>query len=851
MNARAAAAPGFWTTLFLLLGVARKRATGRVARQSKLLRGRGGSATAAMPIIGFAFAALLSAALNLGAAFDLMIAVSEGTRVQVAKDITYTVTDDFSRRITDMEKSARLKPTLRNHISIVEEDDIQAEAKAFAKSDGGDANVIATRLHAAIRENPDRILIAKSVLDGRPAAPRLPDMMALIFVLVWCAMLVCQGEGPELDTQRPRHPMWEWLFSHPAPPGAIFLAEMLAPIAANPVYLTAPLFPALLYGWTYGLGGGIAAALLVGVPAALAMACLGKAIEIHVVLRASPRARGAILGLMGWFGYASLFLFLFLASSIQRLAPAVASALEPLAGWPWPPVRALVGLTANGRQSFVYGVALCAAIAAVVIAGSIAFSLWSARRGLAGQFSQGAAVPRASRDGRSRFGSDPLYRKELLWFRRDGGALVQVVLVPLSLAAFQLFNLRGILAEAGGAWNYLAGAAILFGTYFLLILGPKSLASEGQALWIALTWPRGLENLLMAKARLWALVATGIVGVILAYAAFRFPADDWKIATVGIGWYLFARSLAEKTVTLATVTSPSGEPEKIPTGLRWAASIGMLTFAIGVLTQQWNVAIAGIVYSTLTAAAMWQNFRFHLPFLYDPWSETLPPAPTLMHAMIGISAMVEGAAVLTGLAVWGLGKDALAPTTALIYGLCAIVASVSLARFLDGRGVPQRAIWLWGEGPRPWPQLDFAGKRDVIVLIAIGAGLGLALGLAAHAYLWLLQFVPQLGDIIAQGQKQMDAVPNARVSYAVMAVLFAPFAEEYLFRGLLFRALDREWGGWRAVLGSAAFFAIYHPALSWLPVAALGAANALLFKRTGRLAPAVALHMIYNATVLL
>jgi len=145
MNARAAAAPGFWTTLFLLLGVARKRATGRVARQSKLLRGRGGSATAAMPIIGFAFAALLSAALNLGAAFDLMIAVSEGTRVQVAKDITYTVTDDFSRRITDMEKSARLKPTLRNHISIVEEDDIQAEAKAFAKSDGGDANVIATR----------------------------------------------------------------------------------------------------------------------------------------------------------------------------------------------------------------------------------------------------------------------------------------------------------------------------------------------------------------------------------------------------------------------------------------------------------------------------------------------------------------------------------------------------------------------------------------------------------------------------------------------------------------------------------------------------------------------------------
>jgi membrane protease YdiL (CAAX protease family) len=84
----------------------------------------------------------------------------------------------------------------------------------------------------------------------------------------------------------------------------------------------------------------------------------------------------------------------------------------------------------------------------------------------------------------------------------------------------------------------------------------------------------------------------------------------------------------------------------------------------------------------------------------------------------------------------------------------------------------------------------------------------------------------------------------------VMAVVFAPFAEEYLFRGLLFRALDREWGGWRAVMGSAAFFAIYHQPLSWLPVGLLGITNALIFKKTGRLAPAVILHMVYNAVVL-
>ena len=78
----------------------------------------------------------------------------------------------------------------------------------------------------------------------------------------------------------------------------------------------------------------------------------------------------------------------------------------------------------------------------------------------------------------------------------------------------------------------------------------------------------------------------------------------------------------------------------------------------------------------------------------------------------------------------------------------------------------------------------------------------------------------------------------------------APFAEEFLFRGLLYRALDREWGGWRAIIGAGAFFAMYHPALSWPPVAALGMLNALLFKGSGRLWPAIAAHMAYNAVVL-
>jgi membrane protease YdiL (CAAX protease family) len=52
------------------------------------------------------------------------------------------------------------------------------------------------------------------------------------------------------------------------------------------------------------------------------------------------------------------------------------------------------------------------------------------------------------------------------------------------------------------------------------------------------------------------------------------------------------------------------------------------------------------------------------------------------------------------------------------------------------------------------------------------------------------------------------------------------------------------------VVGSVAFFAIYHQPLAWPLVFSVGALNAVLFKKTRRLAPAVVLHMLYNAMVL-
>ncbi len=356
-------------------------------------------------------------------------------------------------------------------------------------------------------------------------------------------------------------------------------------------------------------------------------------------------------------------------------------------------VRALLGFDANGDLAFWRALALDIPLAVAVTAAAVFLSVRSARLGLAGRF---ATAPVARTSSPARWGKRPLYRREWLWFTRDGSAIVQAVFVPLSLAAIQAFNLRGLFSHALTSWNGLCGAAILFGTYFLLVLGPKSLASEGQALWIALTWPKGLEDLLKTKARLWASIASVIVLLALVAAAWRFPGDVGWIALTGVLWLVFSRSLAEKVVTLATTTTSSGEPQKIPMGLRWASTLGSLSFAIGIMAQQWSLAVAGVVYSTLTAAAMWQNFRFRLPFLFDPWSETAPPPPTLLNAMIAISVMVEAASMIAALATAVLGSDNAVVIIAASYGACALIVCTCVVYFLRSKNVSLAGIVQWG-----------------------------------------------------------------------------------------------------------------------------------------------------------
>src|SRR5215469_3181281 len=123
-----------------------------------------------------------------------------------------------------------------------------------------------------------------------------------------------------------------------------------------------------------------------------AQLALGKALEIGVILRFPPRSRGAIIGLMGWMGYASLMVFFVGWFVTGKVMPVLAKLLGFLTVIPWPWLQ----LFATGISfSFMAGLTACWIFSGITLAGAVWFSVWGAEQGLSGNFRPSDTGPRA------------------------------------------------------------------------------------------------------------------------------------------------------------------------------------------------------------------------------------------------------------------------------------------------------------------------------------------------------------------------------------------------------------------------------------------------------------------------
>jgi membrane protease YdiL (CAAX protease family) len=223
--------------------------------------------------------------------------------------------------------------------------------------------------------------------------------------------------------------------------------------------------------------------------------------------------------------------------------------------------------------------------------------------------------------------------------------------------------------------------------------------------------------------------------------------------------------------------------------------------------------------------------------LFRPWVRRLVPAAWVVASFL----FLVHAAIRFG----GLGSPLFIPLSLAILLPLPWLLSPRPARREMGFRAPERAAWFaFG----PLAALGALGVCAALAWAAFGAG-------DAN---WFMQHALAL-------RGSLDRLPpGASVSarfwmVTIPAMIFSPFAEEFLFRGYLMRSFSERWSPTAGMLLQATAFALVHlahyglvpfqPALIavWVP-SMFGVALVLgwIVRRSGSVWPAVVAHVVFN-----
>ncbi len=430
----------------------------------------------------------------------------------------------------------------------------------------------------------------------------------------------------------------------------------------------------------------------------------------------------------------------------------------------------------------------------------------------------------------------PIKRRELRLLSRDRNFLVQTLLLPVIIVGSQMmFNGRlDSLKDLGTNHELLAAIAFGIGAYVLMLSAFQTLNNEGQVLWLLYTFPRSVENVLKEKAQLWAALALiyplAVFGIGIHYSA----QVDWQlivlIAIVVAGIPIYS-------VIAVALGVFACDPQAIEVRSRVRPTYVYLYMLLSsfyiysVHTTFWPQKLVIMVLSGSLALALWQKARDELPYLLDP-AASPPPRVSTSDGLIAATLFVVLQAI--GMVILHEPKQPSPMAVTFSFGGAGLVVYL-LTRYI---------YWRNKTGGVP------AILRGASVPAALrwGMGLGLLAVLPGLAYLIALQH-SDLWPALAQ-QLQANSKPGVLPWIFSLAVGVAPLCEEFIFRGLIFGGLRRSMGARGAIIISAAIFAIIHPAVSMLPVFALGIFAAVAYERSKLLLAPMLVHAIYNAAML-
>lgn len=143
------------------------------------------------------------------------------------------------------------------------------------------------------------------------------------------------------------------------------------------------------------------------------------------------------------------------------------------------------------------------------------------------------------------------------------------------------------------------------------------------------------------------------------------------------------------------------------------------------------------------------------------------------------------------------------------------------------------------------PNLRRALLFGVITAAIVLPGL-LLLNKICEALLTLMQGKPELQSSIQI--LQVSVSPGQRICFGIAALVLAPFVEEILFRGILYRFLKQMgWPRLSIVISSLLFGFIHGNLMALVPLSCLAVVLALLYDETDNLMSPITAHAVFNA----
>jgi membrane protease YdiL (CAAX protease family) len=637
----------------------------------------------------------------------------------------------------------------------------------------------------------------------------------------------------------------ELLFTLPLPARTIFLADLAKEVVSNPAswVIPVPFMWVVLFCAGYGWVASIALALASGAFLVTLAETVRLPVEVYLRQRLRPDRLRNLLAAAGIVSMVMLIGLVTMATgglgidSLVRLA----RVLPPeVAALPWALPLALC------RRSVPVPVTLAAmvAILALTVYAAGVLAERAVRRGLIAQGTGLTGRRREARQGRGGLPLRGVAGKELLLLARDRNYLVRTLILPVGLALFQVAINPGMFYQAQRNLAHASALAFGLSAYMLLMSGTRLIIHEGQGLWLLYTFPRTLDRILLGKAVLWSAAATTLAAALLIVVGARSAPGPWPLAeavVTALGGVLLFGMISSAVGALACDPQETRQNKQVP-----PAAIYLLMLIAGLYASCFYIPSLYVKAVTMTifalvAVAFWQKARARLPYLLDPVSRP-PPSLDVADALIAAFAFfaVQGVATVVLMAA----QIAMGQAVTLGYSLAAVAVGLLSMLILAARRIPH---FLEQVG-LAWPK---GGLLALARSLGVGLGLGVAAAGVAAGYLWIVAHIPALRPWMEIPTLWSQLRGSDRLWLLLLAVVAAPICEEYLFRGLLLRSLERHSGPIRAAVFSALVFALMHPPIAFLPVFVLGIAAAASFRRgTTLLAPILA-HTVYNALLVL